>query len=84
MQSAALLRNRAKMSKCASIPWIWGLSERFAQRMSLDPAATCCGQDHHRHVGGLQVPPGFILGPPLWFGFGTPRYQVHASLWLAM
>jgi hypothetical protein len=28
--------------------------------------------------------PGFILGPPLWFGFGTPRYQVHASLWLAM
>jgi hypothetical protein len=35
-------------------------------------------------VGGLQAPPGFILGPPLWFGFGTPRNQVHASLWLAM
>src|SRR3954471_18697158 len=37
MQSAALLRNRAKMSKCASMSLIWGLSERFAEE---------CWQDH--------------------------------------
>ena len=77
MQSAALLRNWTKMSKCAS--------------MSLDMGTvrTFCPKDAGKiimlpEVGGLRAPPGFILGPPLWFGFGTPRYQVHASLWLAM
>jgi hypothetical protein len=32
----------------------------------------------------LQVSAGFILAPPLWFGSGTPRNQVHAGLWLAV
>jgi hypothetical protein len=73
MQSAALLRNRAKMSKSAS--------------MSLDMGTVraLCPKDAGKviilpEVGGLQASPGFILGPPLWFGFGTPRNQVHASL----
>jgi ethanolamine ammonia-lyase large subunit len=37
MHSATLLRNCAKLSKRASIPYIWGLPGLFARRMYPDP-----------------------------------------------
>ena len=60
MQSAALLRNWAKMSKCASISVNMGTAELFARGMSLDPGP--CG-----NLSAKLCPPSPCVGYSISF-----------------